>query len=291
MLMVSWTVALVWHLASSFAPLSLAAQSSYGLSKSSDRIWGQVRTTEGERHEGFLRFERTQRAASWTDVLVGLREIPDANYRAWLQAVHDGRVALRTLELEGYRISWEERHRDFAIEDPAQVRVGQLAAIDVHDDGRITLTPRGPAGPVTWKAPTGARSMRVVIEVPDGDEIALGADELDRIEFAAPPGGVVADAHRVHGTVEDRVGREFTGVLSWDWSPVFLSHHVHGRDHEGDDRRIAFAEISVLERRFGGAADTVYSSLSMDLRPELPPDLIQDLQRIPTAFQGYATPW
>ena len=48
---------------------------------------------------------------------------------------------------------------------------------------------------------------------------------------------------------------------------------------------------AAVEQRFGGAADTVYSSLSMDMRPDLPPDLIQDIRRLPAVFEGYATPW
>ena len=48
---------------------------------------------------------------------------------------------------------------------------------------------------------------------------------------------------------------------------------------------------AAVERRFGGAADTIYASLSMDMRPALPPDLIQDVRRLPTAFQGYAAAW
>ena len=46
-----------------------------------------------------------------------------------------------------------------------------------------------------------------------------------------------------------------------------------------------------VERRFGGAADSIYASLSMDMRPALPPGLIQDIQRLPGAFTGYATAW
>ena len=29
----------------------------------------------------------------------------------------------------------------------------------------------------------------------------------------------------------------------------------------------------------------------MDMRPDLPPDLIQDIRRLPTAFKGYDTAW
>ena len=70
-------------------------------------------------------------------------------------------------------------------------------------------------------------------------------------------------------------------------------------DREIDDDTVRlFAAVgrhdelaAAVERRFGGVADTVYSSLSMDLRPALPPDLIQDIHRLPTAFRGYATAW
>ena len=37
---------------------------------------------------------------------------------------------------------------------------------------------------------------------------------------------------------------------------------------------------AAVTERFGGAADRVYSSLSMDMRPEIPPDLIQDIRRL-----------
>ena len=48
---------------------------------------------------------------------------------------------------------------------------------------------------------------------------------------------------------------------------------------------------AAVDERFGGAADTIYSSLSMDMRPVLPPDLIEDIRRLPAAFTGYATAW
>ena len=48
---------------------------------------------------------------------------------------------------------------------------------------------------------------------------------------------------------------------------------------------------AAVDERFGGAADTIYSSLSMDMRPDLPPDLIQDIRRLPATFRGYATAW
>ena len=48
---------------------------------------------------------------------------------------------------------------------------------------------------------------------------------------------------------------------------------------------------AAVETRFGGYADVVYASTSEDIRPDLPPDLIQDLQRIPSPFQSFESLW
>ena len=46
-----------------------------------------------------------------------------------------------------------------------------------------------------------------------------------------------------------------------------------------------------IEKRFGGVADAVAPSGGYGVRQELPPDLIQDVRRIPSAFAGFRTSW
>jgi probable F420-dependent oxidoreductase len=46
-----------------------------------------------------------------------------------------------------------------------------------------------------------------------------------------------------------------------------------------------------IERRFGGVADAVGLSGGYGVRQDIPPDLIQDIRRIPSAFTGYRTSW
>jgi len=46
-----------------------------------------------------------------------------------------------------------------------------------------------------------------------------------------------------------------------------------------------------IERRFGGAVDTVALSGGYGMRQHIPPDLIQDIRRIPSPFTGYPTTW
>jgi len=46
-----------------------------------------------------------------------------------------------------------------------------------------------------------------------------------------------------------------------------------------------------IERRFGGASDSVGLSGGYGTRQDIPPDLVQDIRRIPSVFSGYRTSW
>ncbi len=256
--------------------------------QSHDRIWGRVFTTEGMEYEGFLEFGRgRQRAASWVDVLAGTREIPNENYDAWILAVHDGRHAIRTVEVKGHRVSWEERHRDFANVTATGIRFGHLAALLPDDEGGMEIVLRGTAlqdvgraariraarassvsrlvTGVRTSTTTGGLGMRVAVDDPSEGQVVVARDHLARVEFGAPPHGAAPAAARVHGSVRDRFGRTFTGSITWNGAPVLESDHLHGRDEDGDSRRIPFSEISTVESRLGGAWVTLASGQEIDL--------------------------
>jgi len=44
-----------------------------------------------------------------------------------------------------------------------------------------------------------------------------------------------------------------------------------------------------IEKRFGGISDSISDSASSELRGGMPPDVIQDIQRIPSNFKGFAS--
>jgi hypothetical protein len=46
-----------------------------------------------------------------------------------------------------------------------------------------------------------------------------------------------------------------------------------------------------VEQRFGGVADAVALSGGYGVRQDIPPDLIQDIRRIPSPFTEFATGW
>ncbi len=249
-----------------------------------DRIWGRVFTTEGDEYEGFLRFSRGQSAASWADVLVGAREIADDNYNAWLLAVHDGKSAVRTVDVRGYRVSWEERYRDFATETRTGIRFGRLAALLRDDEGGMEVVQRSaggeaqldvagsrvggvslsPGGVRTARTPEGLRA-RITVDAPGERQVVVSGRDIGRIEFGAAPPGAAPAAARVHGSVEDRFGRTFTGYVSWSGTPVLDSDQFPGRDDEGDLRRFPLGDIATVESRFGGAWVTLASGRGFDL--------------------------
>ena len=74
----------------------------------------------------------------------------------------------------------------------------------------------------------------------------------------------------------------------WDQMAVQISDDVLRLFCAVETHREIAREI---ERRFGGAVDTVALSGGYGMRQDIPPDLIQDIRRIPSPFTGYPTSW
>jgi hypothetical protein len=74
----------------------------------------------------------------------------------------------------------------------------------------------------------------------------------------------------------------------WDATTASVSDEaVHLFTAVGTHREIAAA----IERRFGGISDVVNVGANAPGKLELPPDVLQDIRRIPARFQGYQTAW
>ena len=254
-----WTFLRWTLLLSTFTAAHASAQAA-------DRIWGRVHTTEGQVHAGFIRWGPTR--AGWADILYGLRELPDENYFAWLEA-HDRERATRTIELRGYRITWNEVDPDFPMEVLSGVRFGHLDSLVVLDSERARLTLRSEASsqlaqPGSAEAhtlvvePRGGTARRrpprqVLVDVPGAAEVELDWDELERVVFSAAPAGAVPAARLLYGTVEDRAGNRHTGYLAWDQDEILESDELNGREtRHRNDHRIRFDRIRSLTRTSRG---------------------------------------
>ena len=247
--------------------------------QSADRIWGRVYTQQGNTHEGFIELRGSWSAASWADIFEARRTIPDEHYLDWIDATRDGNPPTRTIELKGYRVSWDERDPAFATTASTGVQVGQLAALITTDEGDVEVVPRSGVGRLTLTGPgvmtktvnislTGVRTSStwdpggvwrrsgVRVEVPGSLPVRINGNNVRRIEFAAPPPGAGSEFRRLHGTVRDRSGRSFTGFISWQ-GRVFQVHDLHGFDSDRDDRGITFSQIQAVERNRGDARVTL----------------------------------
>jgi hypothetical protein len=112
----------------------------------------------------------------------------------------------------------------------------------------------------------GNSNRGLVVDVPGRAEVDLDWSDLERIVFSATPSGVRAGAHRLYGTVEDHLGRRFTGYVSWDLDEILGSDVLDGEEMDGgDDREIPFSEIASIARVAGGARVVLVDGDVLDL--------------------------
>ena len=263
--------------------LALLAPLSTAWGQSAERIWGTVHTEDGERHEGFLRFGAglylfaRGHAANWTDLLTGQEDFREEPFRVWLDSARGGGPFLRTVELKGYRISWNELNDSFVRSVGFAVPFGSIREIIVHG-----VLPR-PGGPATSSVETmieavlrplrdggevgpGGPERRwlmgrsglfwvgnaIEVENPQGGRDRLYGAEILRIEFAAAPPGSTTASERLYGTIEDASGRPFTGPVIWGQWKLSPSDTLDEWTDRSSPRNIALGSIRSVERLRGG---------------------------------------
>ena len=135
-------------------------------------------------------------------------------------------------------------------------------------------------------------------EIAGGGFIATGPDEASvakmfewvrtRVAFygSTPAYWPVLECHGLHDlgrklNVMSKAGQwdQMSAEISDDVVRLFAAVGTH-RDLAGQ-----------IERRFGGVADAVTPSGGYGVHQDIPPDLIQDLRRIPAPFTGWPTRW
>ncbi len=235
-----------------------------------DRIWGQVRTVEGKEYSGFIVWagRGPHDAANWADFLEADRFVAPAVYDAWLAAT-GGTRPVRIIEVEGHRVSWNEEDPEFPSTSPAAVRFGRLAEVLVTGDGQVEMTLRSPDGgserPVfRFRRPLRNRKALTVFDPGAGEEDIRWGDLL-RVEFSSPPADARASSRRLHGTVEDRFGRSYTGYVAWDSDEILDSEVLDGTDEQGDDTDLLFGDVRRIEQRRNEARITLASGRELVL--------------------------
>ena len=221
----------------------------------------------------FSGWERTK--ASWTDVLPGSSLRADQFYKDWRQAV-GGEPPVRTIEVMGYRVSWNEEDPDFPSEGDLGIRFGSMARLTASDSGYVEVVPRGQDGVTRGSArngagswpvmrPAGWASDEIAVERPRGGSVELDWDELRSLEFAAVPNGAVADAVRLYGTVQDRDGARLHGLHLLEFPRVARFGYPRRLRRGRRRQRIPFGDVREVSKTMRGALVTMASGVEQEL--------------------------
>lgn len=233
-----------------------------------DRIWGQVHTTTGAIHQGFIRWDRNE--AAWADRLDGDKlGDPDVLDRIAEGLGEDLTARGRSVEFLGVRISWDDDEAPGA--GGSGIRFGHLRSLRVSGPDAAVLTLKsGEEVELRGGSSDLGEALRgLVVEAPlaeSRDPVDLSWAELDRIEFGPAPPGARAREERLYGVVEDRWGGQWTGYVAWDRDEA-LSGDVLDGSLDGSPQKIAFGSIAAIERVGSGGGE-----LSLD----------KGFQRLPT---------
>lgn len=221
--------------------------------QSPDRLWGEVLTAAGERHTGYLRWDRNE--AGWADLLDGERtRDPELVDRIAVALGDEAPERTRSVEFLGVRISWDDDEGTDRV--ASAVRFARVQELRTVGDDRAILVLKG-GGEVEFLATStdvGSGLRELVVEVPGSTAVELAWRDVDRIRFGPVPGDAAdPGASRLHGTVQDRWGERWTGYLSWDRDEALTSDVLDG-DEGGEDREIRFELVAGIERRDEGGA-------------------------------------
>lgn len=235
------------------------------------RIWGRVTTVSGQTHEGFVRWDRNE--ASWADLLNGTKSLTWEQSLNWSAAPEaaPGR-ADRVIEIGGYRITWDDTGADFPATAESGVRFGHLRSMRVLGGDSVVLRLRSgsalglderdvitnPEPGVTTilaggSTDLGADLRGLLVDVPGGDVVSLGWEDLAEVSFEGAPEGALPRGARLHGTVEDRWGTRYTGFIAWGDNQALATDTLRTRDVEGRGYDIPLEGVASIQATPGGA--------------------------------------
>ena len=252
--------------------------------QAADRIWGRVFTKAGEQHEGFLRFVSAQHAASWADAFQATQSVETEPLSTWANASRSGAPSVRTVELKGYRITWNtdeddfsRRSGDFPGSRVIRIPYGSLEQLRGQPPrGRTQLltvqlrregagdgeTPRRPEH--VWSGARRSLILRyaedwrgttIEVEGPDDARATVAFRDVERVEFAVAPAGLAPGSGRLFGTMEDRLGHSFTGLVTWGGDKVLRADTLDGWFDGPSPRPIPLRDIRSIERVGGEARE------------------------------------
>jgi hypothetical protein len=242
-------------------PTCLAAQGS-------GRIWGRVETTDGRVVEGFIRWDRNE--GSWVDLLNASKRVSleGVDFRVWNDAADSAEVPPdRVIDYRGVRISWPDELEGLPDHAASGIRFGHIRRLvpEGADSARLELKSGEVVALAGASTDLGRRVRKVAVEVPGRGDTDLEWSDVAAVDFGPAPAGARPSGQRLHGTVKDTRGDEFTGFIGWDKDAILTTDSLVGRG-AGGERTLPFGRVSTVERTEAGALVVTIEGDSIRLR-------------------------
>lgn len=214
-----------------------------------ERLYGRVLTSDGERLEGWLRWDRNETHVF--DVLDGMKPIlmaHDQEAEALDEELRIRRQRERSFSLPDLIITWDEDDEPRTTQ--AGIRFGHIRALQVVDERHVlVLLASGEEVELGASSSDIGRSFRgLVVETATRGDVELRWRDLDRIELMPAPASVARpSSERLHGTLRSQEGVELTGWVGWDLDEALATDILDG-NVAGRRRTIVFGDIAALRR-------------------------------------------
>lgn len=233
---------------------ALAAQAD-----NSGRIYGKIRTVDGDTFEGLIRWDKNE--GSWVDILDGTRDRDDRDRKSGLRS-SDRKYRDRRSSFKVFGIRIDDDSDDFIFDlssAESGIRFGHLKSLEPIDDDRVRLTLKNGEEVEFTSGSTdfGSSIREIIIEDPGEGEVEFDWDDIELIEFSESRYDKVSVfGERLYGTLTTRRGDEYTGFVCWDIDELFEEDVLDG-DDKRRSREVALGKIGTISRYSSSGAELI----------------------------------
>jgi len=209
-------------------------------SADSGRIYGSLRTIDGEVFEGWIRWDKNE--AFWDDILDCNKE----NSRKYRSKRKSGRRSTGLGSL--FEVSWSGSSRQ------SELKFGHISTITPISSGEALIELKSGLKYEVSGSDVGSGMREFLIDDLDEGEIYLEWDDIDEIDFKRESTQPSSNEERLYGKVTTRRGDDFVGWVEWDVDEVMTNDVLDGDEGSRKNRKIRFGKIQKIERRSSSSA-------------------------------------
>ncbi len=208
-------------------------------SAASGRIYGTIRTIDGEQFEGWIRWDKNE--AYWDDILDATKE----------RKSHKARKKYRRKDKRygSWSFSWSSGSAR-----QSELQFGHIRTIiPLSSSEALVILKSGEEYEMSGSDVGSSIRELEVLDREEG-EVYFEWDDVDEINFSEEPTEPESSAERLYGKLTTRRGDEYVGWIEWDVDEVMTTDILDGDEGKRRNRKIKFGKIQSIERRSRSSA-------------------------------------